>query len=63
VQVGAFAEYYELSPPLRGGDQGEGEAGHQWTTWVFTPTLILPPQGGGNKLRHFANGSQDGHNT
>jgi hypothetical protein len=33
------------SPPLRGGDKGEGE-----TTGHFTPTSILPHQGGGNVL-------------
>jgi zinc transport system substrate-binding protein len=42
----------ELSPPLRGGDEGDGEK-----SYMFTPTLTLPPQGGGNKwrlLQHFA---------
>jgi len=34
----------ELSPPLRGGDEGEGEKSH-----MSTPTLTLPHQGGGSK--------------
>jgi len=31
-----------VSPPLRGGDEGEGEK-----NILITPTLALPPQGGG----------------
>jgi len=30
------------SPPLMGGDKGEGDA-----LWLFTPTSILPHRGGG----------------
>ena len=32
-------------PPLMGGDIGEGE-----TFGLFTPTLILPHQGGGDPI-------------
>jgi len=36
----------KLSPPLTGGDEGEGEKSYK-----FTPTLTLPHQGGGSKWR------------
>jgi hypothetical protein len=36
------------SPPLMGGDKGEGE-----TSRLFTPTSILPRQGGGGSLGKF----------
>jgi hypothetical protein len=39
----------KLSPPLMGGDKGEGEKSH-----MFTPTLTLPHQGGGSKWRPFS---------
>ncbi len=35
------------SPPLAGGDKGEGDY-----VFLFTLTPALPPQGGGSK-RHF----------
>jgi hypothetical protein len=38
-----------LSPPLAGGDKGEGETRRVQNTYYFiTPTLILPRQGGGD---------------
>ncbi|RJQ50361.1 MAG: general secretion pathway protein GspK [Nitrospiraceae bacterium] len=39
-----MAEYPKVSPPLTGGDQGEGEHGR-----LITPTRTLPRQGGGDK--------------
>ena len=37
------------SPPLAGGDKGEGETIKGQNTYYFiTPTLILPRQGGGD---------------
>ena len=47
----AICSVSELSPPLMGGDEGEGEK-----SYMFTPTLTLPHQGGRKKrrlLRHF----------
>ena len=38
-------ELYGISPPLMGGDEGEGE-----NKFKFTPTLTLPHQGGGIKI-------------
>jgi len=38
--------YYDvilISPPSMGGDKGEGDS-----SCLFTPTLILPRQGGGD---------------
>jgi hypothetical protein len=37
-----------LPSPLGGEGQGEGKEGH--LGWSFTPTLSLPPQGGGFPL-------------
>jgi hypothetical protein len=37
-----------FSPPLAGGDKGEGEkAGQELSAVFFTPTLALPHRGGG----------------
>ncbi len=37
-----------LSPPLAGGDEGEGE--YKWlkSHYIITPTFILPRRGGGS---------------
>jgi hypothetical protein len=37
-----------LSPPLAGGDKGEGNIRYLKINPLFTPTLTLPRQGGGN---------------
>jgi hypothetical protein len=39
----ASCEVSNISPPLTGGDEGEGEMKHK-----ITLSLTLPPQGGGN---------------
>jgi zinc transport system substrate-binding protein len=49
---GASYKASKFSPPLMGGDEGEGEK-----SYIFTPTLTHPDRGGGNKwrlLRYFA---------
>ena len=40
----ASCEVSTISPPLTGGDEGEGEMKNK-----ITPTLTLPHQWGGNK--------------
>jgi hypothetical protein len=42
----AASKISKLSPPLTGGDEGEGEK-----SYMSTPTLTLPHQGGGSKWR------------
>lgn len=42
----ASCEVSALSPPLMGGDQGEGEIKHK-----ITPTLTLPHQWGGERRK------------
>jgi hypothetical protein len=48
IQQGGYEWHPFKSPPLMGGDKGEGE-----TPGLFTPTSILPHQGGGGCLGKF----------